>query len=175
VGGARCRRHRDGYGRQDPHANLRAVSSPPSRTDAERRLASRRFMASFDRAKGIFMSSRPRARARGLKFIFQRRSLSRFRLQSCEQVGRCRSPAKLQRCSSPMTSPPCVRRSWSFCAALVTKYWRRSPRMKLWKWLGSIPELRRRVAQLPPNCTFLQKPFRFATLLEQLKLMQQKR
>jgi DNA-binding NtrC family response regulator len=30
-------------------------------------------------------------------------------------------------------------------------------------------------AQQRANCTFLQKPFRFATLLEQLKLMRQKR
>lgn len=28
--------------------------------------------------------------------------------------------------------------------------------------------------QLPPNSAFLQKPFRFATLLEQLKLVQRK-
>jgi hypothetical protein len=29
-------------------------------------------------------------------------------------------------------------------------------------------------AQLPANSTFLQKPFRFATLLEQLKLVRRK-
>jgi two-component system cell cycle sensor histidine kinase/response regulator CckA len=29
-------------------------------------------------------------------------------------------------------------------------------------------------AQIPPGATFLQKPFRFATLLEQLKLIKRK-